>query len=157
MPDSERTGAAAPQAPPLRVVEAPPPGWVRLKLLVAYDGSGFHGFASNDGVTTVQGVLEEAIGRVLRTPVSLVGAGRTDAGVHARAQVVSLDAPAERLDLGRLRRSVNELGGPAVVVRRAELAPDSFHARFSASWRHYRYTVWNDVAPDPFWPVGPGT
>ena len=151
MPDTERTTAAAPQAPPLRVVDAPPEGWRRARLVVAYDGSWFHGFAANDGVTTVQGVLEEAIGRVLRVPVSLVGAGRTDAGVHARAQVVSLDVPADGLDLERLKRSVNELCGPAVAVRSADLAPDDFHARFSAAWRHYRYTIWNDPAPDPFW------
>jgi tRNA pseudouridine38-40 synthase len=151
VPDTQRTHAAAPEAPPLRVVAAPPEGWVRLKLVVAYDGAPFHEFAANPAVTTVQTRLEEALGRVLRVPVSVVGAGRTDAGVHARAQVVSLDAPATGLDLGRLQRSVNELCGPAIAVRSAEVVPDSFHARFSASWRRYRYTIWNDAAPDPFW------
>jgi tRNA pseudouridine38-40 synthase len=133
------------------VVAPPPPGWVRLRLVVAYDGAPFHGFAANEGVTTVQGTLEDALGRVLRAPVSVVGAGRTDAGVHARGQVVSLDAPADRLDLHRLQRSLNELCGPAIAVRSVARAEPDFHARFSACWRRYRYTVWNDAAPDPFW------
>ncbi len=126
----------------------------RLRLLVAYDGSGFHGFALNDGVATVAGSLGEALGTVLGHPVVLTAAGRTDTGVHAWGQVVSLDVPDEQheapLDLDALRRSVNALCGPAVVVRSAEWAAPDFDARFSARWRRYRYTVLNDPVPDPF-------
>jgi tRNA pseudouridine38-40 synthase len=126
----------------------------RLRLLVAYDGSGFHGFALNEGVPTVAGSLSEAIGTVLGHPVALTAAGRTDAGVHAWGQVVSLDVPDgvldDPVDLAALRRSVNALCGPAVVVRSAERAAPDFDARFSARWRCYRYTVLNDPVPDPF-------
>ncbi|MGZ4679588.1 MAG: tRNA pseudouridine(38-40) synthase TruA, partial [Ilumatobacteraceae bacterium] len=85
----------------------------RAKLIVAYDGTLFHGFADNDGVRTVMGVLREAMERVVRQPVELVGAGRTDAGVHAWGQVVSCDLP--EMDLDALERRVNRMCGPEVV------------------------------------------
>jgi tRNA pseudouridine38-40 synthase len=121
---------------------------------VAYDGSGFHGFALNQGVATVAGTLSEALRTVLGHPVTLTAAGRTDAGVHAWGQVVSLDVPDrgedDPLDLDGVRRSVNALCGPAIVVRAVEWAAADFDARFSARWRRYRYTVLNDPVPDPF-------
>jgi tRNA pseudouridine38-40 synthase len=150
-PDS----AAAPLGAPLA---RPVPERVRVKLVVAYDGSAFHGFATNAGVTTVQGRLGDVLAQVLRQPVQLVGAGRTDAGVHAWGQVVSFDAPAD-VDLGRLQRSVNRLCGPTLVVRSAGVVDGGFDARFSARWRRYRYTVLTTPWPDPFraataWHVG---
>lgn len=158
--DPDLTSTAPPGAPSARpMVAAPPSGQVRLRLTVAYDGAGFHGFASNEGVATVQGTLTAALSTVLRAPVEITGAGRTDAGVHARGQVVSFDAPAAGLDLVRLQRSVNALCGPAIAVREAIVAPDDFDARFSARWRRYRYTVLATTWPDPFlagtaWHVG---
>jgi tRNA pseudouridine38-40 synthase len=119
-------------------------------LLVAYDGTDFHGFAENVGVVTVGSTLRSAIERVLGADVELTVAGRTDAGVHAWGQVVTFDAPADGLDLDRLQRSINGLCKPAIVVRVAEVAPDDFDARFSAQWRRYRYTVLNRPVPDPF-------
>ena len=121
----------------------------RIRLLVAYDGTEYHGFAENDGVPTIGGTLRAAIERVLGEPVELAVAGRTDTGVHAWGQVVTFDAP-DGVDLVRLQRSVNGLCKPSIVVREAALAPDDFHARFSAQWRRYRYTILNRVAPDPF-------
>ena len=118
-------------------------------MTVAYDGARFRGFALNPGVPTVAGALSSALERVLRCPVQLMGAGRTDAGVHAWGQVVSFDAPTG-VDLARVQRSVNALCGPAVVVRAAEVVADDFDARFSARWRRYRYTILNREAPDPF-------
>jgi tRNA pseudouridine38-40 synthase len=120
-------------------------------MTVAYDGRLFHGFAANPGVLTVGGTLSHAIGRVLRQPVELVCAGRTDAGVHARGQVVSFDAPAEGLDLDRLTRSVNKMLGPGIAVRDVQAVADGFDARHSALARLYRYTVLNAPWPDPFW------
>ena len=115
----------------------------RARLVIAYDGAPFHGFAEAAGVPTVLGTLREALERVLRTPLELVGAGRTDAGVHAWGQVVSGDLPAGT-DLDDLRHRVNRMCSPAVVVRAADWADDpAFHARFSAAWRHYRYDVLN--------------
>jgi tRNA pseudouridine38-40 synthase len=120
-------------------------------MTVAYDGRRFHGFAPNTGVLTVGGALSEVIGRILRHPVELVCAGRTDAGVHARGQVVSFDASAEDLDLARLAKSVNKLLGPGIAVRDVRTVDDGFDARHSALARVYRYTVLNTPWPDPFW------
>jgi tRNA pseudouridine38-40 synthase len=122
----------------------------RARLTVAYDGTSFHGFAVNDGVRTVIGELREAIEKVVRQPVDLVGAGRTDAGVHGWGQVVSCDLPADT-ELDSLLRRVNRMCGPAIVARAAVWAtsPD-FSARYSAAWRHYRYDVWNAPQPNAF-------
>jgi tRNA pseudouridine38-40 synthase len=119
-------------------------------MLVAYDGTDFHGFAANAGVTTVGGTLRAAIERVVGTTVELTAAGRTDTGVHAWGQVVTFETPAAGLDLDRLQRSVNGLCGPAIVARAVEVAPPQFDARFSALWRCYRYRVLNRPVPDPF-------
>ncbi len=117
-------------------------------LTVAYDGTDLHGFAEAAGVPTVMGVLRPAVERVVRAPVDLVGAGRTDAGVHAWGQVVTGEIPADT-DLERLVRSLNRLCAPAVAVRSASWADADFSARFSATARTYRYDVWNDPAPNP--------
>jgi len=122
---------------------------VRVRLLVAYDGSRYHGFAVQPGQRTVAGVLGEAIEKVVRHPVDLVCAGRTDRGVHAWGQVVSLDLRPE-VDLAALQRALVKLCGPELVVRDAAVAAPDFHARFSARARTYRYTVLNRPVPDPF-------
>jgi tRNA pseudouridine38-40 synthase len=130
---------------------------VRLRLSVAYDGTEFSGFAEQPGRRTVQGVLEAALGTVLRIePPSLTVAGRTDAGVHARGQVCHVDVPepAWRAAPGRSARQpgealVRRLAGvlPADVrVHSAESAPPGFDARFSASWRRYAYRVADNPA-----------
>jgi len=121
---------------------------MRAKLVVAYEGSGFRGFACNEGVRTVMAVLSEAVETVVRVPVTLIGAGRTDAGVHAWGQVVSGELP-DHVDLGQLVRRVSKLCSPAIAVRSAEWVADDFDARFSALWRHYRYDVWNAPFPNP--------
>jgi tRNA pseudouridine38-40 synthase len=116
---------------------------------VAYDGSDFHGFAAQPGQRTVAGTLGEAIERVVRHPVELTCAGRTDKGVHAWGQVVSLELNAG-VDLTALHRSLVKLCGPDIVVREVALAAPDFDARFSALARTYRYTVLNRPVPDPF-------
>jgi tRNA pseudouridine38-40 synthase len=122
----------------------------RLRLDVAYDGSGFHGFAENADVRTVAGELRAALERVLRQPVELTCAGRTDTGVHARAQVVSLDVGSHRPDDVQLRTALNGMLGPDIVVRSVGSVPSTFDARFSARWRRYRYRVLASEVPDPF-------
>ncbi|MDX2380616.1 MAG: tRNA pseudouridine(38-40) synthase TruA, partial [Acidimicrobiia bacterium] len=119
-----------------------------VRLTVAYDGTDLHGFAPSQGVPTVMGTLNPEIERIVRRPVDLVGAGRTDAGVHAWGQVVSGPIPLDT-DLGRLTHSLNRLCGPAISVRRAEWADRGFSARFSAASRTYRYSIWNLPAPNP--------
>ncbi|HEX6207315.1 MAG TPA: tRNA pseudouridine(38-40) synthase TruA [Actinomycetota bacterium] len=117
-----------------------------LKLVLAYDGTGFRGWARQPGKRTVQGVLERALERMLGEFPRLSVAGRTDAGVHARGQVVSL----EWEDPERLQRGLNGMLAPEVVVRRATRAPDGFDARRSARARVYRYRVSLAPIPDPF-------
>ena len=118
-------------------------------MTVAYDGSGFHGFARNEGVRTVAGALGEALGRVLGHPVDLTCAGRTDRGVHAVGQVISFDADAERGAPDRLMRALNSMCGPEVAVSRAEVAEADFDARFSCVGRVYRYRVLNSPVGCP--------
>ncbi|MEJ7773501.1 MAG: tRNA pseudouridine(38-40) synthase TruA [Nocardioidaceae bacterium] len=137
-------------------------GLVRVRLDLAYDGTDFSGWAAQPGLRTVEGLLCEALRRVMRlgrTP-SLVVAGRTDAGVHARGQVCHLDVP-EHLWTGLPGRSpvtpdqslVRRLAGvlpPDLVVRRAVRAPEGFNARFSATSRRYVYRIADDeVLRDP--------
>lgn len=132
----------------------------RLRLELAYDGSGFRGFAENAGVRTVAGELRRALETVLRQPVELTCAGRTDAGVHARGQVVTLDVDGP-VDLRRVRDSLNSMLGTEIVVRTATMVGPDVDARFSARWRRYRYHVLDAAVPDPFlastswWVPGP--
>lgn len=128
------------------------------RLDVAYDGSGFRGYASQTGQRTVQDELESALSKLVGGELSTVVAGRTDAGVHARGQVVSF-VTAAVIDSERLRRSVNALVGPEITVMSASQAADDFHARFSAKWRRYRYLIDPGPSPDPLlrhmvWHVG---
>jgi tRNA pseudouridine38-40 synthase len=120
----------------------------RLRLVVAYDGAPFSGFARQRDRRTVQGELEAALSGLAKRPVLTVGAGRTDAGVHARGQVVHADVPA-RLDPDRVRRALNGRLGPAIVVAEAAWAPPGFDARLSARRRTYLYRVDDSGTPDP--------
>lgn len=123
---------------------------LRVRLLVAYNGAAFAGFAKNHDVVTVAGELERHIAKVLRHPITITGAGRTDKGVHAWGQVVTFDTHSDRLDLDRLAKSINSVLGPDIAVRDASIVPNDFDARFSATWRRYRYTILRSAAPNPF-------
>jgi tRNA pseudouridine38-40 synthase len=101
-------------------------------------------------VPTVQGSLEEALIRVLRHPVVTTGAGRTDAGVHALAQVVSLPDVPDETDLTRLKHALNGLCPPSIAITDVRSVSDSFDARFSARSRTYVYAVLISDTPDPF-------
>jgi tRNA pseudouridine38-40 synthase len=120
----------------------------RARLRVAYHGAFFHGFATNGESEAVEDVLIHAMKTVLRAPVVLSTAGRTDAGVHSRGQIVSLDLPADT-HLPSFMRSINSLCKPHISVSDVEWAQDDFDARYSATWRRYRYFVYNADAPDP--------
>ena len=119
-----------------------------VRLDLAYHGGGFAGWAAQPGQRTVQGELEEALGRILGATTSLTVAGRTDAGVHAWGQVASFqidrDPPAE------LGRALNSLTGPDLAVRSAASAPDGFDARRHARSRTYCYRVLSEPVPNPF-------
>jgi len=125
-----------------------PDGMHRVALSVEYNGAEFHGFQKQPGDTvTVQGVLESALSQVANEVVSLVCAGRTDAGVHATNQVVHFDTLAVR-PLRAWTRGVNAQLPDSVSVRWAQEVSEFFHARFSASARTYRYVICNtDTRP----------
>jgi tRNA pseudouridine38-40 synthase len=122
-----------------------------LALTVSYNGAGFHGFARQPGQVTIQGELEQALATLLHREVETVGAGRTDAGVHALGQVVSFDTSQDELgerSLSKLRNSLNALTPDGIVVRAIEQKPTGFSARFSATEREYRYRfVTKEVEP----------
>ena len=124
----------------------------RWRLLIAYDGAAFRGFAAQPEVPTVAGALGRALGRTARLgePPVIICAGRTDAGVHARGQVVHVDLPAAAATEGTwLARALNRQLAPEIVVRRADAVDPDFDARRAATARSYRYLVWNAPAPDP--------
>lgn len=123
----------------------------RLRFDIGYDGTDFHGWAVQPGQRTVQGVLCGWLDKVVRTPspVGLVVAGRTDAGVHARGQVAHADLP-QRLDPDELQHRLTRVLPPDVVVHRVSAAPEGFEARYAAIWRRYVYRLWDEEsAPDP--------
>ena len=132
-----------------RQPDPPPERMKRVRMTIAYDGAPFHGFARNRGVATVSGTLEDALSEILRHPIDLACAGRTDRGVHARGQVVSFDADETRVDPARLVRAVNKMCGPAIAARAARVVGDEFDARLSCIDRAYRYRILNSPVPDP--------
>ncbi|MEU4559069.1 tRNA pseudouridine(38-40) synthase TruA [Actinoplanes sp. NPDC023936] len=130
------------------------PESIRLRLDVSYDGAGFSGWAAQPARRTVAGVLTEALGRLVGpdTPLGLTVAGRTDAGVHATGQVCHIDLPTEdweRLS-GSLLRRLAALMPPDARVRAVRPVPDTFDARFSATFRRYEYRVCDEQwGPEP--------
>lgn len=115
---------------------------MRIALGVEYEGTAFAGWQSQVHGNTVQDVLEAALGRIADAPVRVACAGRTDAGVHALAQVVHFDVAADRPDSAWVR-GVNSHLPPQVAVRWAQPVADDFHARFCALSRSYRYVLLN--------------
>lgn len=131
------------------------PALVRVRLDLAYDGTDYNGWATQPGLPTVQGALEAGLEMIIRRPVRTVVAGRTDAGVHARGQVVHFDlteAEWQGVTRGReglepsstlVRRLTGALSREhgALTIHRASRAPEGFDARFSALWRSYSYAI----------------
>jgi tRNA pseudouridine38-40 synthase len=142
---SSRTGIS------LRVPEHSDAARQRWRLLVAYDGASFRGFALQPELPTVAGALRAALSRTARLtePPVLTCAGRTDAGVHARGQVVHVDLPPVPFDGLGLARALNRQVAPSIVVLSATPVSDEFDARRSATARRYRYLVWNAPSTDP--------
>ena len=116
----------------------------QLAVVLSYNGTSFAGFARQPGQHTVQGDIEHALGLALRRPVEVVCAGRTDAGVHARGQVVSFPITQEELgerNLFKLKRSLQALTDDAITIQTLSVMPPDFSARFSAIEREYRYLL----------------
>lgn len=121
----------------------------RARMTIAYKGDQFHGFATNPGVDTVASTIEAALAQILQEEVKIIPAGRTDAGVHAWGQMIGADLP-DRVNLPVLMKQLNSLCGPSIAVREVVWTKPDFHARYTALWRSYRYTVLNTEAPNPF-------
>jgi len=118
------------------------PAGPNVRALVEYDGSGFLGFQKQPSGRTVQGELEKALRGLTGRPVRVIGAGRTDAGVHATGQVVNF-RPGPELPLERLASALDRALPADIAVRSVERADDTFHARYDAKWRTYEYTIRN--------------
>ena len=123
-----------------------------LKLTIAYDGTRYAGWQVQNGSTrkpTIQGVLEQTLQRILQERVSVVGSGRTDAGVHALAQVAHVRTRST-IPRERLVRSLNQLLPSDIAVTKIEEAPATFHARFGARMKCYRYRLFTGAVVPPF-------
>ncbi len=118
------------------------------KLTIEYDGTGFSGWQEQPGQRTVQGVLKEALATVLRHPVALQGASRTDAGVHAFGQAASFVSEV-KMEPQRLVKGLSALCRPDVAVVDAQVVADDFNARFASEGKHYEYRLLNRTAPSP--------
>jgi len=120
----------------------------RLKLIVAYDGAPFSGWQSQGNGNGIQNHLERAIEQICSNPVRVHGAGRTDAGVHALAQCAHVDLPARRYGEERWRSALNGVLPATIRIIRCRFVAESFHARYSAKGKLYRYRIWNgEVLP----------
>ncbi|MCD8317180.1 MAG: tRNA pseudouridine(38-40) synthase TruA, partial [Eggerthellaceae bacterium] len=120
------------------------PWEISLSATIAYRGTHFNGFAKQPGMHTVQGDIEEALSRIFQREVGIVGAGRTDAGVHARRQVISFGIDEVDLrgrSLDTIRRSLQNLTDDDIIVYEVIRRPKGFSARFDAKWRQYKYFI----------------
>lgn len=120
-----------------------------LKLTVAYDGSGYHGFQCQPRDLTVQQVLEEALSRITGEEVTVAGSGRTDSGVHGKGQVVSFTTACP-IPAANVKKAMNSILPPDITVLKSEEAEDGFHARYSAKWKRYCYRIVLNDEYDPF-------
>ncbi|MTI80769.1 MAG: tRNA pseudouridine(38-40) synthase TruA [Firmicutes bacterium] len=125
---------------------------MNIKLTVAYDGTNYYGFQEQRGTqyVTIQELLEKALSKLVKQRIQVIGAGRTDSGVHARGQVVNFKFDHWPVPLNKIPLAVNPLLPEDVVVLLAEGVSDDFHARFSAVKKTYVYTINNGKLPDPF-------
>lgn len=121
----------------------------RIKITVGYDGTDFHGWQIQPGLPTIQGTLEEIVSSIEGRPVQVIGSGRTDAGVHAMAQVAafSIENP---IPLPNLRKAMNRLLPRAIRIREVEEVASDFHPRFDARAKTYEYRILRAEVCPPF-------
>lgn len=121
----------------------------RIRVTVAYDGTDFHGWQVQPGLPTIQGTLERVVSEIEGRPVHVAGSGRTDAGVHALAQVAAFSLE-NRIPADNLRRAMNRLLPPSVRVLAAEEVEESFHPRYHATAKTYEYRIVRAEACPPW-------
>ncbi|UCF73212.1 MAG: tRNA pseudouridine(38-40) synthase TruA [Deltaproteobacteria bacterium] len=120
-----------------------------IKLIIAYDGTGYFGWQRQNDKPTIQGMIEQKIGLMVGKPVSLIGAGRTDAGVHALYQVANFRV-SSRLTPPIFLNGLNSLLPDDIIIKEAEYVPFDFHARYSAKSKVYEYRIHNQKLGSPF-------
>ena len=120
-----------------------------LRLLIAYDGTDFHGWQRQPDAPTVQGCLEEALAKLTRAPVHIWGSGRTDAGAHALNQVANFKTECP-IPCENLQKALNNLLPPSVRVKQVDEAPEKFHARYDVRSKTYRYRILQAPICSPF-------
>lgn len=120
-----------------------------IKIVVGYDGSGYHGFQKQKDILTVQGVVEEVLAKLCGEAVVTAGSGRTDAGVHALAQTLTFTTNG-RIPCANMVRAAASLLPPDIVLVSAEEVAEGFHARFSAKWKTYEYKLLVNKHDNPF-------
>ncbi|MDY6881644.1 MAG: tRNA pseudouridine(38-40) synthase TruA [Thermodesulfobacteriota bacterium] len=120
-----------------------------IKLVLAYDGTGYHGWQRQTNAITIQEVIETKIEMIVGNPVTLISSGRTDAGVHALCQVCNF-ITTSHIDPLSLKRALNSLLPEDILVKEAEYVDLEFHARYSAKSKIYEYRILNRKEPDPF-------
>ena len=117
-----------------------------IKLVLEYDGMNYYGWQTQPNVPTIQGILEDALEKLTKTPIQIIGAGRTDSGVHAEGQVANFRT-ASQIPLIAFQKGLNATLPRDIVVCSATEVSTDFHARFSAKSRRYRYTILNREYP----------
>lgn len=123
-----------------------------IKLTLAYDGTNYHGFQEQrgTGLLTIQEVLESSLSTLAKSPIQVIGAGRTDAGVHALGQVVNFRSDRWPIPVAKIHLAMNALLPSDIKIIKAEEVPLDFHARFSARAKTYCYSIYNHRVLSPF-------
>ena len=113
-----------------------------IKLVLEYDGTNYHGWQTQPNLPTIQGTIEETLAKLTKTPIQIIGAGRTDTGVHAEGQVANFHTDSQ-IPIVAFQKGLNAILPRDIVVCSATEVSTEFHARFSATSRRYRYTILN--------------
>jgi tRNA pseudouridine38-40 synthase len=121
----------------------------RIRMTLAYDGTDYHGWQVQPGLPTIQGALETALEEIEGRPVAVAGSGRTDAGVHALAQVAAFSL-VNPIPVPNLKKALNRLLPGEIRVLAVEEAPEEFHPRFQARAKTYEYRIWRAEVCPPF-------
>jgi tRNA pseudouridine38-40 synthase len=124
---------------------------MNFRLLIQYDGTDFHGWQVQENDRTIQGELERVIGMLAGAEVSVIGSGRTDAGVHAEGQVANVKIPGDKFTPEKFKHAINGNLWRDIRILKCERVADEFHARFSAKKKTYLYRVVNAPVMSPFW------
>jgi len=117
-----------------------------IKLVLEYDGTNYHGWQTQPSLSTIQGSIEDSLAKLTKTSIQIIGAGRTDTGVHAEGQVANFHTDSQ-IPIVAFQKGLNAILPRDIVVCSATEVPPEFHARFSATSRRYRYTILNREYP----------